>query len=623
MGRIDELEKKMADQALAEDEKYELHLELSHKYLKSSAEKAIEHVKLAYELADTLDEAKQIQASINLGSICYNQSEHQVAIRYHSQALQNELIENFPEDKAESLNRIGASYWILSEYDLALEHFENSLKVWKQLDNKMKMSDLYNNIGLVYAHLSDYQNALKYLFKSLEHYENMDDEYGSAGTYTNIGLIYMNLGDNDRSEDFHQKALAIFEKIDDKKGISASLHNLGIIAENQNRYEEALERYEACLEYNIGLDDKYVIATAKNNIGNVYQQLEQYDLALEYFQDALKLHQESGHKNGIAQSFRNIGAIYSAQNEYEKAIDFSKKSLDYAKQIDAKDIMMTDYEVLSQLYAAIGDYKNAYHYSNLYAKTKDSIFSEKNSKIIAELQTKYEINKKEKEKEIYKLKNVELVKANQKIIEQREHLHLITRILRHDLKNNLAVISSALRLYRQEGDLAFVEEAVKKVKKSNELIDKMRELELLMESNLNLKPYALKEVLREVVNNFPKQKITLSCSPATVLVDDTIFSVFENLICNAFTHGKTDRVEIATSVDNSHVIIKIADFGVGIPDSIKQDIFEESYRYGDTGNTGLGLFIVKKAVHSFGGEISVLDNEPSGTIFKIKLKKVR
>ena len=60
------------------------------------------------------------------------------------------------------------------------------------------------------------------------------------------------------------------------------------------------------------------------------------------------------------------------------------------------------------------------------------------------MQVKYELEKEQREARIYRLKNVELSKANKTINNQNEQLQLISRILRHDIANNLFTILSFL-----------------------------------------------------------------------------------------------------------------------------------------------------------------------------------
>ncbi len=126
-------------------------------------------------------------------------------------------------------------------------------------------------------------------------------------------------------------------------------------------------------------------------------------------------------------------------------------------------------------------------------------------------------------------------------------------------------------------------------------------------------------MLSKIAAKKPEVKIEIIVD-AEVVADESISSVFENIISNAFTHGKTDRVVIEIEKHGDFVITKIRDFGVGIPDEIKEKIFEEGFAYGDKGHTGMGLYIAKKLVGFFGGDVWVEDNEPKGACFVIKLR---
>ncbi len=71
-------------------------------------------------------------------------------------------------------------------------------------------------------------------------------------------------------------------------------------------------------------------------------------------------------------------------------------------------------------------------------------------------------------------------------------------------------------------------------------------------------------------------------------------------------------------------ILSVADTGRGISDEAKKHVFDRFYREDKTGNretggTGLGLSIAEWVVQAHGGKITVLDNIPQGTIFRIAL----
>ncbi|MGC9554938.1 MAG: ATP-binding protein [Thermoplasmatota archaeon] len=59
----------------------------------------------------------------------------------------------------------------------------------------------------------------------------------------------------------------------------------------------------------------------------------------------------------------------------------------------------------------------------------------------------------------------------------------------------------------------------------------------------------------------------------------------------------------------------------GYPQGVKEDIFGERFRYGEEAGTGLGLYIVKKTVERYGGNVAVEDNRPQGTVFVLHLRR--
>jgi signal transduction histidine kinase len=95
--------------------------------------------------------------------------------------------------------------------------------------------------------------------------------------------------------------------------------------------------------------------------------------------------------------------------------------------------------------------------------------------------------------------------------------------------------------------------------------------------------------------------------------------VIDNLLGNAIMHGLTDRVDIEIREAEGQCLISVADSGKGIPDEIKARVFEEGFKFGEYGNTGFGLYIVKKTMERYGGSVVVRDNHPRGTVFELRL----
>jgi PAS domain S-box-containing protein len=214
----------------------------------------------------------------------------------------------------------------------------------------------------------------------------------------------------------------------------------------------------------------------------------------------------------------------------------------------------------------------------------------------------------------------ELKKQEEEIEHHRQHIKLINKILRHDIANNLAVINSAIKLYGCENKQEYLDESRNRVMRSTDLIRKMKELEDVIISGTTLRAINLHNSIDEVKRNYQTIQFKISGNERVfVEADLTINSVLDNLFRNAIEHGNASEIEISLEITESICNLKIADNGVGIPDEVKQNVFEEGFKFGKKGHTGIGLFIVKSAMNNYNGSISVHDNKPHGTIFDLKL----
>ncbi len=108
---------------------------------------------------------------------------------------------------------------------------------------------------------------------------------------------------------------------------------------------------------------------------------------------------------------------------------------------------------------------------------------------------------------------------------------------------------------------------------------------------------------------------------------ESLRTVIGNLLGNAVRYNRDEGwVRVSTRCESSHVIVTIADSGIGIPPEDLDRIFERFYRVEkarsqDAGGTGLGLSIVKHLVQSMSAEINVSSVLGKGSSFELKLKR--
>lgn len=105
---------------------------------------------------------------------------------------------------------------------------------------------------------------------------------------------------------------------------------------------------------------------------------------------------------------------------------------------------------------------------------------------------------------------------------------------------------------------------------------------------------------------------------------DLLPSVFINLVENALKYSfETIEVSVVLKTQNGKPMLEVKDQGCGIATAEKQKIFEKFFRSGDedtrkTKGTGIGLYIVKRICHLHQAKISVLGNQPKGSVFQVQ-----
>ncbi|NHW22918.1 MAG: hypothetical protein HA489_01480 [Archaeoglobales archaeon] len=202
--------------------------------------------------------------------------------------------------------------------------------------------------------------------------------------------------------------------------------------------------------------------------------------------------------------------------------------------------------------------------------------------------------------------------------ELQEVMGILNRMLRHDVKNKLQIILSYVEAYMVKRDDSYLQRVIEAANEINKYLDRIREIDAAISAeNEPLKPVNVRKVVEEVLKTYDiPAKVQGS---GIALADDTLYSVIDNVVNNAIKHGKTDKIDVYISRVEDEIEIRIVDYGVGIPSEAKKKIFE-GYNITLKERTGLGLYIVKKAVERYGGRVWVEDTKPKGATFVIRLK---
>jgi signal transduction histidine kinase len=216
----------------------------------------------------------------------------------------------------------------------------------------------------------------------------------------------------------------------------------------------------------------------------------------------------------------------------------------------------------------------------------------------------------------------ELVKSHNLLADANDMLKVINKILRHDLANNLGAIKMSLEMNETRPNPKYIQISKKAVDRSFEKINDMKGLENLIDTGKDLDCYEVKEIIEKIAGTDIEMDISID-GQCKVLADNALSSVFENIIKNAIAHGKASKMRIKMEPSGKYCHISIEDNGTGVPDEIKPNIFKEGFTEGGDSNSGLGLYISKKVIERYGGQIAVKDNTPHGAKFILDIPSTK
>jgi len=216
--------------------------------------------------------------------------------------------------------------------------------------------------------------------------------------------------------------------------------------------------------------------------------------------------------------------------------------------------------------------------------------------------------------------------------ERTEQLEALNRVVRHDIRNDMAVIrgwSETLRDHVDDEGRDALDRVLRKSDHAIELTETARDFvdSLTGDALPQIKPADLRALIEDEVqaarDSYPDAEFRLrdDSSQVTVRANEMLSSVFRNLLNNAVQHNDSDtpRVTVACETDDDGVRVRVADNGPGVPDESKTAIFGKGERGIDSAGSGVGLYLVYVLADQFGGDVWVEDNDPRGAVFVVEL----
>jgi signal transduction histidine kinase len=205
--------------------------------------------------------------------------------------------------------------------------------------------------------------------------------------------------------------------------------------------------------------------------------------------------------------------------------------------------------------------------------------------------------------------------ASERLQAQNEQLEQFASVVSHDLRNPLNVAEGRLELAQEECESDHLDDVRRAHERMSARIDNLLTLAREGEQVGALESVDLADLTQDCWRNVATAEATLTITGERAIQADRsrLQQLLENLMRNAVEHGGDDVTVTVGALDGGFYV---EDDGPGIPEGVRENVFEEAYSTSEDG-TGFGLRIVEQVAQAHGWHVRVTDSSQGGARFEI------
>ncbi|MBP6867546.1 MAG: tetratricopeptide repeat protein [Bacteroidales bacterium] len=390
--------------------------EVAWLYINVKPQIALEYAHKGLKLSEKTSHKKGISVSLNcLGAAHTTIGNFDSALVYYERRL--DLVEQMKDTLgiAAAIDNISVIHLYKRNYYTALKLREESNNIYKEAEKTLLLAHGYVWIGNIYLSQEKFDLALHYYLEAKRIFEKEKDS-GAAYALVNIGTVYRRMKNYEQAIENLEKSKDLFEERGDLNGVGSALYRIATIYYDMKDREKYLETLFQAEEVLTNVGNEYFLSLVNSRLADEYKLVEDYEKALFYLNKTLAYGEKSGAQDATTIALHGMATVHYARKEYYTALDYLRKAEQAAVnlKVHLPQIFLDYVRVFGRLNEPDSVEKYAYAYESL----NDSLISEKTIQAVADLQAKYDSEKKEKEIAILNLENEnfehELEKLNQK-----------------------------------------------------------------------------------------------------------------------------------------------------------------------------------------------------------------
>jgi len=328
--------------------------------------------------------------------------------------LSNAERNQYPKGIAYSQLNIAVANFFQSKNDIALKNLTIALKWFSGNRSEPGYARALLVKGNIFESFGDYEKTLSLWLEALKVSKEINDIECEGESCNQLGLIYTRLCNFQKALEYFVKGLSIREELGDENASASSLNRIGMVLRHTKKYEESLKYYFRSLEIRKKNSQLSAIPWTLLGIANTYEDTDRFKESLNFYEQGLA----GNDKRCTLQCLMGSGRVYSRLGIGEKAEKRLRESLKMAKELKSCVLIAEAYAALSTHYELFKQPDKALKSLRQHLKAKEDFHSTDIQNRLNNIEVAHAIEKSEQEKEIYRLRHVELKQAYD-IIEEK------------------------------------------------------------------------------------------------------------------------------------------------------------------------------------------------------------
>ncbi len=307
------------------------------------------------------------------------------------------LLPTLPDD--EQVDQTNEHFYQLftADFTRASQQGERALAITEVQNWPERKALILKNLGVVNFLQGNYEASLDFYQRAIDTYESIGDVAGQGAVCNELGLFFKKRKDMNRALAYLDQAFQLCSQAEDKNCVAVSLDNRGLIYLDQDQLSLADSLFQQVVSIRQSLPDSVGLSYVYNNLGELAVKRGRIENARQYLQLSTDIRQRINDRQGVAININNIGEVFLFADQPGAAIPYFEESLAESRNLRFTDLERHTLEMLSIANEGIADYQSALDWLKQSYTLKDSLFNEQRSAQIAEMQEKYESEKREKE----------------------------------------------------------------------------------------------------------------------------------------------------------------------------------------------------------------------------------